>query len=149
MSIKQTKTVLLGVILLLSFLLFIQACEKSNTTSLIGTLILPANETKTVVYQGKSISITASDFKDSRCPINANCVWQGYASVKITFKDDVKEQDLTFCMGGCSTVAIPLIETVTLNGTTYKIKLEDITPYPSLDKMKPESSKAKITLSQQ
>lgn len=149
MSIKQTKTVLLGVIVLLSFLLFIQACEKSNTTSLIGTLILPANETKTVVYQGKSISITASDFKDSRCPINANCVWQGYASVKITFKDDVKEQDLTFCMGGCSTVSIPLIETVTLNGTTYKIKLEDITPYPSLDKMKPESSKAKITLSQQ
>jgi len=149
MSIKQTKTVLLGVIVLLSFLLFIQACEKSNTTNLIGTLILPANETKTVVYQGKSISITASDFKDSRCPINANCVWQGYASVKITFKDDVKEQDLTFCVGGCSTVAIPLIETVTLNGTTYKIKLEDITPYPSLDKMKPESSKAKITLSQQ
>lgn len=148
MSIKQTKTILLGFIVLLTLLVFVQACEKSDSKSLIGTIILPANETKTVVQQDKSIAITASDFKDSRCPINANCVWQGYASVKITFKDDVKEQDLTLCTGGCSILAMPLPETITLNGTTYKIKLEEITPYPTLDKSKPEISKAKIRLSE-
>ncbi len=85
MSIKQTKSILLGVAVLLTFLVFFQACEKSDSKGLIGTLILPVNETKTVSQQGKSIAVTASDFKDSRCPINADCIWQGYASVKITF----------------------------------------------------------------
>ncbi|MES2653659.1 MAG: hypothetical protein V4663_18110 [Bacteroidota bacterium] len=148
MSIKQTKTILLGVIVLLTFLVFFQACEKPGSKNLVGTLVLPVNETKTVVHQGKSISITASDFKESRCPINVDCVWQGYASVKITFKDDVKEQDLVLCLGACTVVGVPLIETVILNGTTYKIKLEEITPYPTQDKIKPAPSKAKITLSE-
>lgn len=148
MSIKQTKTVLLGVIVLLTFLLFFQACEKVDSKSLVGTLVLTANEPKTVVHQGKNITVTATEFKDSRCPINADCVWQGNASVKITFKDDVKEQEITMCLGACSVVSVPLPNTITLNGTTYKIKLEEITPYPTLDKIKPEVSKAKITLSE-
>ena len=148
MSFKQTKTILLGVIVLLTFFVFLQACEKSDSKNLVGTIVLPVNETKTAVHQGKTISITASDFKDSRCPINADCVWQGNASVKLTFKDDVKEQELVMCLGACSVLSVPLPETVTLNGTIYKIKLVEITPYPTLDKIKPEPSKAKITLSE-
>ncbi len=148
MSIKQTKTILRSVIALLVILVFVQACEKPDAKSLIGTIILTDKETQSVVHQGKNISITASDFKDSRCPINAQCVWQGYATVKLTFKDDVKEQDLTLCTGGCSVLSIPLPETITLNGKTFKIKLEEITPYPTLDKIKPEVSKVKISFSE-
>ncbi len=148
MSIKQTKTVLLSVIVLLTVLIFVQACEKSASTSLIGTIILTDKETKTFTNQGKSITITASDFKESRCPINANCVWQGYASVKITLKDDVKEQDLVLCLGGCDIAGIPPIDKVTLNGTTFKIKVEEITPYPTLNKNMPEVSKIKISFSE-
>ena len=147
MSIKQTKTVLLGVVVLLTFLLFFQACEKANSENLIGTFVLTANETKTAVHQGKTITVTATDFKDSRCPINADCVWQGNATVKITFIDDVKEQEITMCLGACSILSVPLPNTITLNGTTYKIKLDEITPYPTLNKIMPDKSRAKITLS--
>ena len=148
MSFKQIKIVLRGVIILLTLLVFFQACEKSDSTDLMGSLTLSANETKNVAHQGKNITITASDFNDSRCPPNANCIWEGYASVKITFKDDVKTQDIVLCLGGCNIVTIPVIDKVTLNGTTYKIKLEEITPYPTTDKNKPETSKAKITFSE-
>ena len=127
MSIKQTKTVLLSVIALLSLLVFVQACEKSDSTGLIGTITLADKETQTLLHQGKSITITASDFNDSRCPVNADCVWQGNATVKITFKDDLKTQDIVLCLGGCNIAAIPVIDKVTLNGTTFNIKLEDIT----------------------
>lgn len=148
MSIKQTKSVLLGVVILLTLLIFLQACEKSDSKGLVGTFIISVNETKTLSHQGKSVAVTASDFQDSRCPINANCIWQGYGSVKLTFKDNAKEQHITLCIGGCSIVAMPLLQTVTLNGATYKIKLYEITPYPTLDTTKTEVSKAKITLSE-
>ncbi|MEJ5994191.1 hypothetical protein WG904_07120 [Pedobacter sp. Du54] len=148
MSIKKTKTALLSIITLLTILVFVQACEKSDARSLTGTILLTDKETKTVVHQGKTIAITASDFKDSRCPINADCIWQGNASVKIKFKDDVKEQEITMCLGACDVLSVPLPKTIQLNGTTYKIKLEEITPYPTLDKNKPEVSKAKLTFSE-
>lgn len=148
MSVKQTKTILLGVIVLLSFLVVFQACEKSGTKGLSSTITLKEKETKTIAYQGKSISIVATDFKDSRCPINADCVWQGNATVKIKFKDDVKEQDLLLCLGSCAILSTPLPETVTLNGTTYKIKLKEITPYPILNNPNVAGWEAKITLSE-
>ena len=148
MSIKQTKKVLSSIVILLTLLLFIQACEKSDSKSLTGTISLTADETKTVAYQGKTVAITATDFKDSRCPINADCISQGYASVKVTFKDDVKEQDIFMCIGGCEILSVAQPKTVELNGSTYKIKLDEVTPYPTLDKSKPEVSKAKITLSE-
>ncbi len=66
MSIKQTKTVLQSVIVLLTVLIFVQACEKSASASLIGTITLTDKESKTLVHQGKSIFITATDFKESR-----------------------------------------------------------------------------------
>ena len=147
MSIQQIKKVLQSVAVLLTLLVFIQSCEKSDSKSLLGALTLTTNETKVVTHQNKKISITASDFKDSRCPINADCVWQGYASVKLTFKDDVKEQDLLLCLGGCAILAVPLPETVTLNGTVYKIKLEEITPYPTLDKVMQQPSTVKVSFS--
>ena len=148
MSIKQTKTVLLSVIALLSLLVFVQACEKSDSTGLIGTITLADKETQTLLHQGKSITITASDFKDSRCPVNADCVWQGNATVKITFKDDLKTQDIVLCLGGCNIAQLPKIGTVNLNGTTFKITLEEITPYPNLEKINLEPFKAKITVSE-
>lgn len=148
MSIKQTKTVLLGIIVLLTFLVFFQACEKSDSKSLIGTLTLPTGVTKTVTHKGKRVSITASDFKESRCPFNADCTWIGNATVKITFKDETKEEVINMCLGGCDLLSVPLPNSITLNGTTYKIKLQSITPDPSIGKVNQEPSTAKITLSE-
>lgn len=148
MTIKHTKTTLRSIIILLTLLIGVQACEKSDSKSLIGTITLTDKQPQTFVHQGQSIAITASDFKDSRCPINADCVWQGYATVKITFKDDVKEQDLTLCTGGCSVLSVPQPETITLNGKIFKIKLEEITPFPTLDKTQQNTSKVKISFSE-
>jgi hypothetical protein len=147
MDIKKTKTVLLGIITLLSFLVFIQACEKSTAVT-ENTITLQEDQPKSAVIKGKNISITATNFTDSRCPINADCVWQGYAMVKINFKDDTKEQNINMCIGGCEIVSVNLPNTIVLNDKTYDIKLSDVTPYPTTDKVTPEPSKAKIVITE-
>ena len=53
MSIKQTKTVLLSVIVLLTLLLFFQACEKSDSTGLIGTITLADKKRKQLYTKEK------------------------------------------------------------------------------------------------
>ncbi|HTM97178.1 MAG TPA: hypothetical protein VL088_00470 [Pedobacter sp.] len=147
MAIQKTKTILLGIIVVLSLLVFIQACEKSSTIGSAHTVILTENETKTSAFEGKNVAITATKFTDSRCPINADCVWQGNATVKVNFKDENKEQEITMCIGGCDVLSVNLPKTIVLNGKTYQIKLEEITPYPTLNKPIAEPSKAKIIIS--
>jgi hypothetical protein len=147
MSIKTTKNILLGTIVFLTFLTFIQACEKSDRTNsnLIGEHFLATNQAKTVDGKGKSILLTLTDLSDSRCPINANCIWQGVATATIKFKDDTKEQTITLCVGGCNIVAKPNVESIVLNNITYQIKLEDVTPYPGT--VTKETAKAKLVIS--
>ncbi len=146
MKVQTTKTILLGTIVLLTILIFVQACEKVGE-NIVGTFILVKNETKTLESNGKKVDVTIVEFQDSRCPINASCVAQGYGAVTLKLKDDAQEQNLQLCIGGCSIAAIPQQQTIVLNGMTYKLKLEDITPYPTLDKNVTEAQKAKITIS--
>lgn len=148
MDIKKTKTILLGIIVLLSSLVFIQACEKSTAVT-ENTITLQEDQTKNTVIKGKTIAITATNFTDSRCPINADCVWRGYAMVKINFKDETKEQNINMCIGGCEILSVNLPNTIVLNDKTYHIKLSDVTPYPTTDKVMPEPSKAKIIIIEQ
>ncbi|SFG74364.1 hypothetical protein [Pedobacter insulae] len=146
MAIKKIKTILLGVIVFLSCLIFIQACEKSGSLGSAETLLLTENETKTAAFEGEKIAITATNFTDSRCPVNADCVWSGYAMLKVNFKEENKEQDITMCIGACEILSVNLPNTIILNGKTYKIKLQEVTPYPTLNKSVSEPSKAKIII---
>ena len=95
----------------------------------------------------KKIAMTVIAIEDSRCPINASCVTAGFAMIKIKFEDEAKEQTIALCKGGCSIAAIPTRDIIVLNGNRYELELEDITPYPTLDKVMPEPSKAYVKIS--
>ncbi|MES2418744.1 MAG: hypothetical protein V4541_11195 [Bacteroidota bacterium] len=145
MPFKTIKTILLGLILILTILLILQSCKKEGNTILIGTHLLKQDQTIEVLGHGKTIAITASEFSDSRCPPNVQCVWQGYASVKVKFKDDKQEQIIELCTGGCSITGKPEAQIVVLNEYAYQLKLEDINPYPGQNNK--AIRQAKITIS--
>ena len=70
--------------------LFILSCEKNdpeNPTFSFGQNMLFGYE---VTYDalGDEIHITAALMNDSRCPANADCIWQGSAVVTIALETD-------------------------------------------------------------
>lgn len=143
MAIKTTKTLLVGLIILLTLLMIIQSCKKDENYNLIGTHFLKQDEAKTVSENGKKIKMKVIAIEDSRCPINANCVTAGIAKITLSLTDDTKEQTIEVCKVGCYLN----LNTAVLNGTSYTFKLEDISPFPTLDKSIKEPAKAQIIIS--
>ena len=146
MTIKNTKTALLSVIVLLTLLMFFQACEKSGNSSLVGIHLLKQQEVKETTESGKTVVMAITEINDSRCPINADCVTAGFAKIKIKFTDEIKEQTIEICKGGCYVNALQAKDIISLNGNNYEVVLEEITPYPTLDKIKQETQVAKIVI---
>ncbi len=77
-------------IVVLLVTLFIFSCEKNdpeNPTFNFGQNMLFAYE---VTYDalGDDMHITAALMNDSRCPANADCIWQGSAVVAIALETD-------------------------------------------------------------
>jgi hypothetical protein len=131
MAIKTTKNLLLGLIVLLTILLFIQACKKSENENenlgLIGTHILKKDVVKNVMENNQKVGLTATDFDITSCPPDVTCISGGYSRVKIKFKDETSEQTLPLCLGICTSFA----DVITLYGIKYKVKLEEVVPATS------------------
>ncbi len=124
MAIKTTKNLLLGLIVLLTILLFIQACKKNENenSGLLGTHILKKDVVKNVTENNQNVGLTATDFDITSCPPEITCISGGYSRVKIKFKDETSEQTLTLCLGTCTVFG----NVVTLYGIKYKVKLEEV-----------------------
>lgn len=61
---------------------------------------------------------------DSRCPINAECIWEGNASVALSVKVNNETHNITLGTNG-------QFNNDTIIGD-YQIKLNQLTPYPEL-----------------
>jgi len=140
---KQTKLILTSIAFILTALVFVQACKKGNAIDLSGTYTISAGENLHIPENRNTVTISASNFADSRCPINADCVWAGVATGSFTFKDSSKEQEIELCLGACEVVSKPKTQDITLNGVAYTLELKDFTPYPGTTK---ENMKATIVL---
>ena len=145
MKIQTTKTVLLSIVLMLTMLLFFQACDKTSETNFVGTHMLEKNKAKETIAEGNKIWIEAKEFTDSRCPINVDCVWAGVATAKISFKDDTKEQTIELCLGACDVVSKPKTQEITIKNIDYTVELSDLNPYPNLGD-KADNSKATLII---
>lgn len=139
---KTTKNILLGVVAMLTLLVFFQACDKIAHTDFEGTHVLEKNMAKQVVAGGKQVWMEVKEITDSRCPINVECVWAGIATAKISF-DDLPENTVELCLGACDVVSKPRIQEITINSVIYTVELKDVTPYPG-DKQ--EDKKATIVI---
>jgi hypothetical protein len=120
-------------------------CDRDNDLHQINTLIL--NDTTEISYKeylynfNELISIYFDTvFNDSRCPIGAECKWEGNATTKFQFAHD----NHSFLLD-LNTNSQFQTDTI-ING--YKIELITLNPYPVIDKVLiPEEYKAKIIIS--
>jgi hypothetical protein len=98
------------------------SCEKALESN--QPLIIPINTCLDKKANKESIEFCFDQLlEDSRCPINAVCVWQGVAKAKFSLK--INGETKTFEL---STLNMPPYyrTDTTLNG--YKIKLTNISP---------------------
>lgn len=127
---KTTKNILLGIVVILTFLLFFQACEKSNNVDFSGKYVIKVGETKNVPQNANLANLTFQEYTDSRCPANAQCVWQGAAQAKFKLKTDQSEQLIELCLGACDVISKNTNQEFTVNAVQYTVKLIELTPYP-------------------
>lgn len=98
------------------------------------------SETKTTNYEfeintSKSIgasTLVLKSISDSRCPINAQCIWAGYTKAYFKLTGNNIDQEIILCKGECGT--LESVANIKINGIDYSLKLVDITPYPQLQK---------------
>ena len=94
--------------------------DQNKTIALGNCAFVTAFETPMICFD--------SLITDSRCPVNAVCIWEGYAAVKLSVVIHTGTvQGITLSTLKDATTSIPPNETV-IDG--YHIKLLDVTPYP-------------------
>ncbi len=125
---------------ILSLFLMAVACAKTNRTMpLTGsgkTEILKPGEETTFGDGNDSIKFRFNSLDDSRCPVNVNCVRAGDATTHFSISaTNYQKQDLTLSIGESSDFKADTIE-VSIKEKPYRIVLEEVLPYPELDKKK-------------
>ena len=127
---KTTKNILIGFVVILTLLLFFQACEKTNAIDFSGKYVIKVGETISVPQNTKLATLIFQEYSDSRCPANVNCIWEGVAQAKFKLKTTQNEQNIELCLGGCDVITKPTNQEFNVNGVIYTVKLIEITPYP-------------------
>lgn len=125
------------------------------TIALVGTLLVACQkQTETVETQTRTVElnncgtdggnsnaeICFTELNDSRCPINANCVWQGVAVAKFTLRFDSTQHQVV--LASAKFPGYPSTDT-TIGG--YKVKLVNVTPYPGSASNEPTRATLEIT----
>ncbi len=94
----------------------------------VDSVAVAANSCTTKKYNGDTTIVYCLDsVNDSRCPINALCIWQGYAAAKMSLTIN----QVTHKVQLNTPVNYPSVP----NDTTiagFRFRLLDVTPYPSL-----------------
>ena len=110
------------------------ACKKDQPgPSLNQTFELPLHQTATLATGSSPLRITLTNVQDSRCPINAFCIWAGYAAVTLELKDAAAAPQtarISLHYKDLSQYSADSVA-VTLNQQDYWLRLLDVTPYPS------------------
>ncbi len=119
------KNINLLILIIFSFV----SCKKDKQTNVLNPEILINNCSNTIELptDGSFTICYDSLISDSRCPIDAVCIWEGFAQVKLSLHID--NTVIHFKLATMHHSALNLINDTTING--INIKLEDVSPYPS------------------
>ncbi|MEO8404751.1 MAG: hypothetical protein ABI480_09155 [Chitinophagaceae bacterium] len=101
------------------------SCEKSdNNTSRYPYVFL--DQCVTPSFESDNIRLCMNEvLSDSRCPANANCIWQGAASAKFTFTKNGSPHPIVL---STLSLAPGFTKDTTIDG--YKIEFINLLPYP-------------------
>lgn len=131
--------------LALGLLIFIQCNRKvaHPAQSFLGEeTAIGLNETLAFMEKGETrpkaaaLEVQVKAIQDSRCPVNANCIWPGNATVRFRLSGSSSVLDSTLCCcGSCQTPGSQTGQlsdsaSFVLDGNTYILVLKDVTPHP-------------------
>lgn len=105
---------------------------------------LASDNTVRLVDNDIAFPVTVLQIQDSRCPINANCIWMGEAKVQLLLNDELSK---SLCLGDCADKDPKANEAnFRLQGERYTITLHDVQPYPADSVPAEEPKKAVLTI---
>lgn len=107
------------------------SCRKTNEPRNLSILLEQCSST---VYNGDSIRVCFDSLSDSRCPANANCIWQGIATG--TFNVRINQQSHHIKL------STPELQPGFSKDTTlgiYHFTLTGVMPYPGTGSVVPEA----------
>ena len=90
---------------------------------------------RTVIFtkDSKELTISMISVIDSRCPINANCITAGNATVKLRLSNNAGSEVFTeLCLGQCETLGSDTKQ-ITLSNINYSITMKKVEPYPKIN----------------
>lgn len=129
---------------ILSLFLLVVACSKTNRTiTLTGsgkTENLKPGEETSFGDEKDSIKLRFESLNDSRCPKDANCVRAGDAITEVSIEAlGQQKQNFTLSIGESSNFKPDTIE-LKIREKPYRIVLEEVLPYPELDKQEEKTA---------
>jgi hypothetical protein len=124
------------VLMCLVVCLSLWGCDKQqNTTPQAATeLSVPLGKPTALNSTNLAgVSLNVEKVEDSRCPINALCVWAGVAKVTLAVKQGMESRLLVLGIPNCSSCTPELSATqqVVIGSNRYRITLKEVSPYPT------------------
>ena len=111
---------------LTAFLLVGSSCKKS--TELRASSPVPWKDCSEFESKTDHVSVCLDSLiEDSRCPVNAVCIWQGTAIAKFSVTVNDRQQPITL-----STFSLPGFPSDTIL-MGYKIEFVNLLPYPEVN----------------
>ena len=123
-------TLLTGLLLLFAGFF---SCDKPVEETRYQFPFIEINHCSDTTINGQTVEICFDSLiSDSRCPANAECIWQGESTVKLSLHTAGVQQSFKL-----STFNHPptFRNDTTISG--YKIKLLSVSPYPGLNSQSP------------
>lgn len=102
--------------------------------------VTPTNRVTLSAYQSarlqNDVTVRVDSLLDSRCPQGVACIWEGNAIIKTTLSKDSDQKQVRLVLGPDLSAGGTRQKSdstgVILSGTTYKVILRDVTPYPTV-----------------
>jgi hypothetical protein len=146
MYLNNLQSYIFGSILL--FMVCFVACEKSSDDSPVFDLgeivvIKKAEQIYLAKNTSAQLKIMVSDINDSRCPMNATCIWAGEAVVKLSVTNTA-EHSASFDLIYRTDAKKDTVD-FSIDQKAYRAILNNVTPYPITGVVQ-DSSKAEILI---
>lgn len=138
----MVRKLLLQIVMIVGIVTAVPSCvdkviqRDHATTNKIFTL--QEEEAKQIFHEGRYVlTIQIDSLTDSRCPVQAKCSSAGAANLLLQV-NGVQElsQQLELCIGGAC-LETPNRIRVTVDNTSWEIRLMDVTPYPEVGVQSP------------
>ncbi|QEC54785.1 hypothetical protein [Flavisolibacter ginsenosidimutans] len=101
------------------------ACRKTSSYNAENPVTIKLAECTTVQRSADNVKVCVDSLNDSRCPLNATCIWAGYAAVKLTVS--LKNETHSFMLSTLSRSGFPPPDTTLAN---HRFQLVNVLPYP-------------------